>query len=219
MVTNLVERVMFVKKLKEGIAEIESLEKAIINDPFFCRVFSNHLKVSKNFLEALLETEGLLAEFHDLTAFIPLRRNVVREYAIRKLAQTLSECVECTEPRQDTDWLLAESFINNDFGSISELIQRDLVLRAYDILRRDSREERPPISRNIINCFWEGAKDYNQILRCLMELPKGQLCTLLQEASNSTDGMDLYLGRMIWERGYRRIMNQLPKPPYGRITY
>lgn len=200
---------------------IEFLEEAIHDNPFLCRVFSNHVRTTKAFFEARDENERLLAEFfneNELKMLVSIRYEIVRDYAIRKLAQILYECVECQEPRQDIDWFTAESFVDNNLNySMLELIQRDLILRAYDLLRRDYQDNLSLISRNIINCFWEGTEDYNQIIRHLMELSKEQRFELLKEASNSNDNIDLFLGRMIWERGYQVIKSLLSRPPYGRI--
>jgi hypothetical protein len=125
--------------------------------------------------------------------------------------------MSCSEPRDKTDWFTAENFLNSRFaeGQWLSLVKQDLILRAYDILRK-KYESLPEISGAIIRHFVEGTTDLVSIMEILLDLSDQHLSELMTEASGSETGMDLYLGRLIYEWGFQKLARDLPCPPYGR---
>lgn len=183
------------------------------------------------FLEKIKETQRVEDALPWLDQLAKTRQPVIREFDICKLAGQLYDCVDCSEPRWEIDRWTAEQFINANFHDalLNRQAKRDLLLRAYELFAEEEksagRAELSPISPRVINCTCEGGIDeYHNIILTLSLIPKlrdelhsVRLHSLLQKAAVSSDGMDRYLGRMVWDQGYQRIKHQLPRPPYGWV--
>lgn len=113
----------------------------------------------------------------------------VWRYAIKKLAQQLFDCIECEQPRTETDWLKAENFL---------LQQSD-----------------PALSANGLVLNYVLAKVGMQQGRLIHEATFDEDAIRIALADDSL--MDECLGQLIWNAGYQKIKYILPRPPYGEI--
>src|SRR4030042_3421915 len=139
--------------------------------------------------------------------FIGHRREIIKKFAINRLAQILFECVECDEKTRDLiDWFTAEDFIKRTFTESmwDELIIRDIVLRSYDFQRK-AEPSLHEIGFNIIANTWEGIAEYFRIVNYFVKLPFILRFQFFQKAALSEDRMYDYIGRIVWDWGYQEI--------------
>ena len=175
-------------------------------------------------LEKIQQTENDMPLLNSLSKG---RILTIKEFFICKLARQLYDCVDCPEPRWNTDRQTAENFVNErcDANLIERMAKRDVTLRAYESLiaeeegKKTIQKNLPAVCAQILHASREGNKKYLEILLLLKNLPEKQLAEILKEAAKSSVKIDCYLGRLVWENGYQRIKSYLPRPPYGNIRF
>lgn len=151
-----------------------------------------------------------------------LAEAVVREFAIRHLAEVLSRCVECKDnPREETDWLTAQSLVLDNELWVKELTLRLLTFKAYSI---DCMEMNRPfiISRDILEGFDKGEWELAGLIEHLHSLEQSRRDYLVARAAKEClwdhNFTEQVLGRKVFSL-YQSTRSGLPREKYGRILF
>lgn len=151
-----------------------------------------------------------------------LAETIVTEFAIRHLAGVLSQCMECkVNPRQETDWLTAESLVLDNELWVKELTLRLLTFKAYSI---DCVEMQRTftISQSVLEGFDEGERELIRFIEHLCSLEQGRQDYLIARAANEClwdhNFIEQVLGRKVFSL-YQSARSGLPREKYGRILF